>query len=197
MELWHSWVCQDGMRVRAALAEKGVPYRSRLIPSGEAIPGFDGVGIVLRDDAIVHVGPLAILEYLEAGWPEPPLFPAGIGREILRSALGRVDSTFGPHLPRIARGTPVERVRALRATERLLKRMDRKLPESGFLLEEFSVVDLALASIIATLPPEWRPRQVGLRNLARWEHSVMSRPAVRQQMAPVGNSPFPTSVNLG
>jgi glutathione S-transferase len=196
MDLWHSWICPDGMRVRAALAEKGIPYRSHLIPAGEAIPGFDGVGVVLRDDAIVHVGPLAILEYLEERWPEPPLFPARIGREILRRAHGRVNSTFGPHLPRIARGTPEQRVRALRATERYLKRVDRKLPESGFLLEEFSVVDLALASIIATLPPEWRPRQVGLRNLARWERSVMSRPAVRQQMAPIADSPL-LSVNLG
>jgi glutathione S-transferase len=94
MDLWHSWICPDGMGVRAALAE-----------------------------------------HLEARWPEPPLFPARIGREILRRALGRVNSVFGPHLPGIARGTPEQRVRALRATERFLRRMDRTLPsESGFLL---------------------------------------------------------------
>lgn len=88
MDLWHSWFCHHGMRVRAALAEKGIPHRSRLIPPGEAVPGFDGV---------------------------------------------------------------------------------------------------ALASIIATLPPDWRPRQLGLEHLARWERAVMSRPAVRDQMAPVGH----------
>src|SRR5512147_1676841 len=115
LQLWHSWPCPYCKRVRAALAEKGVPYRSRLIEPGEKpteLLGVDGRGMVpvLVDGDRVIVESWAILEHLEERWPEPRLFPDPPGREAVKAAHDRVNLLLAPQLPRIVRGTPEERV---------------------------------------------------------------------------------------
>jgi glutathione S-transferase len=189
MELWHAWTCPYCMRVRAALAEKGIPYRSREIDLAAKPPDLFGLNPkgavpVLVDGGAVVVGSLAILEHLCERWPEPPLFPRRAGRDAVVKAYERVDGLFAPHLPRIARGTPDERVQALGATRRAMSELDAELPDEGFLLGELSIADLALASFIAKLPLDWRPTQLGFERLARWERAVMRRPTVREQMGP-------------
>ena len=189
MELWHAWACPYCMRVRAALAEKGIPYRSREIDLAAKPPDLFGLNPkgsvpVLVDGGEVVVGSLAILEHLCERWPEPPLFPRRAGRDAVVKAYERVDGLFAPHLPRIARGAPEERVQALEAARRAMSELDDEIPEEGFLLGELSIADLALASFIAKLPPDWRSAQLGLERLARWERAVMRRPAVREQMGP-------------
>jgi glutathione S-transferase len=183
MELWHTWMCPYCMQVRTALAEKGIPYRSHQVDPGEKFLEFGGVPVALVDGDRVVVNSLLILEYLDDKWPEPPLFPARVAREVVKAAYGRLDEMFAPHLPRIARGTPEERVLALGAARRSMEELDDELAESGYLLGEFSAADLALASLMATLPPDWRPVQLGFERLGRWERTVMSRPAVRDQMS--------------
>jgi glutathione S-transferase len=177
------------MRVRAALAEKGIPYHSREIDLAAKPPDLfrldpKGAVPVLVDGSDVVIGSLAILEHLCKRWPEPPLFSPRAGRDAAVKAYARVDGLFAPHLPRIARGTPDERVQALGATRRAMEELDAEVPEQGFLLGDLSVADLALASFIARLPPDWRPTQLGFERLARWERAVMRRPTVREQMGP-------------
>ena len=189
MELWHAWACPYCMRVRAALAEKGIPYRSREIDLASKPPellGLNSKGAVplLVDGADVIVGSLAILEHLCRRWPYPPLFPARPGRDSVVKAYERVDALFAPHLPKIARGTPEERVQALAATREAMEVLDAEVSDQGFLFGEISVADLALASFLAKLPPDWRPTPLGLERLARWERAVMRRPTVREQMGP-------------
>jgi len=189
MELWHAWACPYCMRVRGALAEKGIPYRSRELDPGSKPPNLLGLNPkgavpVLVDGDDVVVGSLAILEHLCRRWPYPQLFPARPGREAVVKAYERVDALFAPHLPKIARGTPEERVQALAATRQAIAELDAEVPDEGFLLGELSVVDLALASFMAKLPPDWRPTPLGLARLARWERAVMRRPTVRDQMGP-------------
>ena len=189
MELWHAWACPYCMRVRGALAEKGVPYRSReidLVSKPPNLLGLNPEGAVpmLVDGDDVVVGSLAILEHLCARWTYPPLFPARHGREAVLKAYARVDALFAPHLPQIARGTPEERVQALAATRQAMAELDAEVPDAGFLLGELSVADLALASFMARLPADWRPTPLGLARLARWERAVMRRPTVRDQMGP-------------
>ena len=189
MELWHAWACPYCMRVRAALAEKGVPYRSREIDLAAKPPDLLGLNPkgdvpVLVDGRDVVTGSLAILEHLCKRWPEPPLFLPPAGRDAVVKAYARVDELFAPHLPRIARGTPDERVQALGATRRAMAELDAEVSDLGFLLGELSVADLALASFVAKLPPDWRPTQLGFERLARWERAVMRRPTVREQMGP-------------
>ena len=189
MELWHAWACPHCMRVRVALAEKGIPYRSREIDLSAKPPDLFGLNPkgavpVLVDGPDVLVGSLRILEHLCERWPEPPLFPARLGHEAVTTTYDRIDGLFGPHLPRIARGTPEERVQALSAVRLAMGELDAEIPETGFLLGELSAADLALASVMAKLPRDWRPTQLGFERLARWERAVMQRPAVREQTGP-------------
>lgn len=189
VELWHAWACPYCMRVRAALAEKGVPYRGREVdlahkPDGLFLVNAKGGVPVLVDGHETVVESLAILEHLDARWPEPPLFPARVGREVVKSAYEKVNAMFAPHLPKIARGTPEERVLALGAVRRSMGVLDGEVAGTGYLLGEFSVADLALASFLARLPADWRPVPLGFERLAAWERTVMTRPAVRDQAAP-------------
>jgi len=189
IELWHAWACPYCIRVRAALVEKGVPFRGREVdlahkPDGLFLVNAKGGVPVLVDGHETVVESLAILEHLDARWPEPPLFPASVGRDVVKSAYEEVNAMFAPHLPKIARGTAEERVVGLGATRRAMGELDAEVAESGFLLGEFSAADLALASFMVRLPPDWRPAPLGFERLARWERSVMSRPAVRDQLAP-------------
>jgi glutathione S-transferase len=189
MELWHAWSCPYSMRVRAALAEKGIPYRSREIEAPNRLSDFLRVNPgtnapVLVDGEQTVAGPLAILEHLDRRWPEPPVFPARPGRSAVEAACERVNALFEPHLAGILRGSPDERVRALGATRLAMEVLDREVPEGGYLLGEFSAADLALASFVARLPRDWRPAPLGFERLARWERMAMSRPAIREQMGP-------------
>lgn len=189
MELWHAWGCPHCMRVRIALAEKGIPYRSRELESSGRPPDLRhqnpaGAVPMLVDGNDVVVGALPILDYLCTRWPEPPLFPCGVGREAVTRAYERLEALFSPHLPKIARGTPEERVAALGAVRRAMEDLDAGMADGEFLLPQFSVADLALASIMAKLPRDWRPTQLGFERLARWERAVMQRPTVREQTGP-------------
>lgn len=189
MEIWHARPCPYSMRVRVALAEKGVPYQAREVDLVRKPPELLQVnpkgGVpVLVDRGVTLVESLAILEYLDARWPEPPLFPSGPGREKVKQTYERVNALFAPHMPMIARGTPEERAAALSAVSTAMAGLDAEVHENGYLLGEFSAADLALASFVAKLPPDWRPSLLGLDRLARWERSVMDRPSVRDQLAP-------------
>jgi glutathione S-transferase len=189
MELWHAWACPYCMRVRAALAEKGIPYVSREIDLAKKPPELLALNPQGGVPVLVDGGPplpesLAILEYVDGRWPEPRLFPDAVGREAVRAAYERVNALFAPHLLKILRGSPDERADALGAVRRAMEQLDAEIPGSGFLLGEFSAADLALASFVAKLPTDWRPAPLGFERLARWERTVMDRPAVRDQMSP-------------
>jgi len=189
MELWHAWACPQCMRVRAALAEKGIPYRSRELQRGAQPPDLLGRNPrgslpMLVDGTTVLAEPLEILEYLGTRWPEPPLMPVRVGRDAVLAAYHRVNALFSPCLPAIDRGTPEERVQALGEVRRSMEQLDAEVIVGGFLLPEFSIADLALASFLARLPRDWRPAQLGFARLAGWERTVMLRPSVREQMGP-------------
>jgi len=139
---------------------------------------------MLVDGTTVLAEPLAIIDHLSTRWPEPPLMPPRLGREAVLAAYERVNALFATFLPRIDRGTPEERVRALGAVRQSMQELDAEVVVGGFLLAEFSIADLALASYMARLPRDWRPAQLGFARLAGWERAVMMRPSVREQMGP-------------
>ncbi len=189
MELWHVWNCPECMRVRTALAEKGLPYRGRELEPGERAPNHldknrTGAVPALLDGEEFLVGSLAIVSYLCARWPEPPLLEVEVGRTRVLAMSERVDRLFESQLPRIDRGNPDERVAALGEARKAMAEIDGAIDGSTYLLPVFSYADLALASWMARLPRDWRPAQLGLERLARWERNVMSRPSVREQMGP-------------
>jgi glutathione S-transferase len=188
VDLWSAWSCPYCMRVRAALAEKGVPYRTREIDLGSKPPELlalnpkGGVPVLVDGERTIPDS-FTILEYLDEQHPEPRLFPDGPGREAVKEAYDRVNGLLGPHLFKLARGTPEEKSRAAGAVGAALAGLDPRVHASGHLLSQFSAADLALASFVGKLPPELRPSALGLPGLARWERLVMDRPAVRDQMA--------------
>jgi glutathione S-transferase len=189
MELWHIWASPASMRVRAALAEKGLPYLGRELHEGDPAGNLrhrnpDGILPMLVEGNEVVVGAVPILTWLSDRWPEPPLLPPAVGREQVLATCSWVDRLFEGIVPRVARGAPEERLRALGEARRAMGDVDGCLGNDGFLLPEFSFADLALASHLACLPRDWRPASLGHERLARWERLVMTRPSVREQMGP-------------
>ncbi len=177
------------MRIRAALAEKGIPYRSRELQPGERAPNVGGHNpqgilpmLVHGDDVVAGVVPL--VTWLSARWPEPPLLPPAVGKERVLATCEWVDGLFAPLLPRIERGSPEERVQALGQARHAMGDVDGALARAHFLLDEFSFADLALASHLARLPRDWHAAALGYQRLASWERLVLTRPSVREQMGP-------------
>ena len=188
MELWHAWVCPYCMRVRAALAEKGIPWEGREVDLAKKPPELfqlnpKGGVPVLVDGGRVIPESLDILEYLEKVRPEPRLFPERPGREAVRRAYDAVNARLGAHVVKLARGTPEEKQAATAALREALAALDGEVAAGGFLLESFSAADLALASFVGKLPAALRPSALGLPNLSRWERQVMERPSVKGQAA--------------
>lgn len=188
MELWHAWTCPYGMRVRAALEEKGIAWQGRVVDLARKPPELlqlnpKGGVPVLVDGGTVIPESLDILEYLDARYPEPRLFPDPPGRDAVRRAYERVNGLLGPWISKLLRGTPEEKVAATAAVRSALAALDGEVAAGGFLFEAFSAADLALASLVAKLPLELRPSALGLPALTRWEHAVMDRPSVRSQVA--------------
>lgn len=191
MELWHAWACPYCMRVRIALAEKGIPYREREIELANKPPEFlalnpaNGVPVLVVEGAAIPES-IVILQYLEERFPERPLLPAEpLGRARARLLHDRVTALLGPHSFKLARGDEEERRIAREGARAALVTLEREVPSDGHLAgEALTIADLALAPFVARLPPELRPSALGLARLARWEAAVMSRPAVRTHTAP-------------
>lgn len=189
LELWHAWTCPYCMRVRIALAEKGVAYTEREIDLANKPPELfvlnpaGGVPVLVIDGTVV-ADSSRILEHLERRFPEPPLFPRDpVALQRARSLADRATALLAPHLPKLARGTPEDRARAVVAVREALQALEAETPEDGSLVGGFSVADIALATMVMKLPEISRPSALGLSRLARWEAAVRSRPSVAVQTA--------------
>ena len=190
MELWHAWVCPYCMRVRIALAEKGLSYTEREVDLARKPPELldvnpaNGVPVVV-DEGVAIPESLVILEYLEDRYPEPPLLPPdAAGRARARLLYERITAALGGHVVKLARGSDAEKAAAAEAVKAALAALEREAPADGFLAGPFSIADVALAPFVAKLPPDLRPAALGLERLGRWERAVMTRPSVATHTAP-------------
>src|SRR5512138_501877 len=191
MELWHAWACPYCMRVRIALAEKGLAYTEREIDLAAKPPELarlnpaNGVPVLVADGAAIPES-IVILQYLEDRFPQRPLLPAdALGRARARLLYDRVTALLGPHSLKLARGTADEKRAALDAMRSALATLEAEASPDGLLAgPDLTIADLALAPFVARMPPETRPSALGLPRLARWEAAVMSRPSVRTHTAP-------------
>lgn len=84
MKLYSHWRSTTSYRVRAALNLKGIPYDTVFVDlAAEEQSAADyltlnpsaGVPTLELDDGTVLVQSMAILDYVDAKWPEPRLFP--------------------------------------------------------------------------------------------------------------------------
>ena len=191
MVLWHTWGCPYCVRVRIALAEKGIPYDERDIDLAHKPPELarmnpaNAVPVLVVDGAAIPES-LVILQYLEDRWPERPLLPRDpLGRARARLLSDRVTALLGRHSLKLARGTPDEKRAAAEGVRAALATLERETPAEGLLVgPDLSVADIALAPFVARLPVELRPSALGLPRLARWEAAVLARPSGAAQTAP-------------
>ncbi len=85
MKLFGYWRSTTSYRVRAALNLKGVSYETvpvDLVAGAQSDPAYTalnpgaGVPTLVLDDGTVLTQSMAILDYIDATWPEPRLIPA-------------------------------------------------------------------------------------------------------------------------
>jgi len=184
MELWHAWSCPFCIRVRIALAEKGLPYTEREIdlaakPKELFAVNPAGSVPVLVDGGAAIPESIVILQYLDERFPARPLLPADpLGRARARLLYDRITQLLAPHLFKLAKGKAEERPAAEVALRAGLHDLEKEAPERGFLLGELSIADIALASHLPRIPAALRPAALGLSRLARWEAAMRDRPSV-------------------
>jgi glutathione S-transferase len=191
MELWHAWTCPYCVKVRIALAEKGLRYDERPIDLAHKPPDLarlnpaNAVPVLIVDGAAIPES-MVILQYLEDRFPERPLLPADpLGRARARLLHDRVTALLGQHSFKLAKGTDDEKRAAGEGAKAALAVLEREVPADGLLAgPDLTVADLALAPFMARIPAELRPSALGLSRLARWEAAVMTRPSVRFHTGP-------------
>ena len=84
LRLYRADFSTNAERVALALAHKGVEVESVVIDYADRseVEGVSGQGLVpvLDDDGTIVVDSMEIVRYLDAKFPEPPLYPAGEAR---------------------------------------------------------------------------------------------------------------------
>lgn len=212
LKLYDFTAAPSPLRTRIFLREKGIDYESIQVDlaSGEQLsesyrqinPSCTVPALVLEDGTVLNQN-AAIAHYLEAAYPEPPLFgqsPADVGKvvnaatlaemgglmavaEVLRNASVRMKDRALPgpenyaQIPELA-----ERGRA--RLERYLESLDSALKGREFVaINAFSYADITafvvvdFAKWVKVTPKE---EQV---DLGRWFDRVASRPSVQAAKA--------------
>lgn len=182
-------------KVLVAVQEKGIEVE--LVPTNPSrpdeafmacspfkkIPAMDDDGYKLADST-------AIVAYLDAKYPDPPLIPAEAqarGRAVWFEEVA--DTVLVPAAvpmivnrflrPRIF-GTEGDEAAALAAEEAVKTPLGylEEVVTDGWLDGEFSVGDLSVASVIRTLGyAQWQLDEAAWPRLAAWYERVKARPA--------------------
>lgn len=151
----------DSLRVRIALAEKGVTARILDIDPGEfpaelaELSPERSLPVLIDRELVLH-RPAVIMEYVDERFPHPALLPvAPTARAEARQLMQRIESQWYARAATIAdpRGEPAERERARRE---LLDELLALAPLFGgqpwFRSAEFTLVDCCLAALLWRLP---------------------------------------------
>ena len=118
MKLYDAARCPYCARVRLALAEKAADYETVEIDLGNRPPWIYELNpngkVPVLDDGFVLPESVAIMEYLDERYPEPPLLPAGHeARARARLAVLRFGDLLGDDYYAYRRGDPNEVERKL------------------------------------------------------------------------------------
>lgn len=185
-----------GRRVQIALEEKNIPCervfvdlaaRKHREPEYVALNPYSRVPTLVDDDLVLYES-TAILNYLEAKFPEPPLTPADAkGRALVDMHMKLCDLQFTRQAGTIIfpkRFLPKERwdekLFAQMRTEidRHLAILDRQLGDHEYLVgNKYSLVEvcytpfMAFLELIEVTPP---PR------IAAWSKRILSRPSAQR-----------------
>jgi glutathione S-transferase len=183
-------------KVAVAATEKGLDFEWE--PSNPQAPTEEFARIspfrkipALADGDFCIADSTAIVTYLDAKYPDPPLLPAAAEARARAVWFEEVVDTV-----LIPAGAPIVLNRFLRPTifgiegddaaaaaaeeaiERPLDYLEGELRSDGWLEDAFSIGDISLASVIKTLGyTGWAPDRTRHPNLAGWFTRVTARPA--------------------
>lgn len=191
----YSWTTPNGRKVSIMLEETGLPYRVIPVNIGEREqfePDFLAISpnnkipaIVDSDTGISMMESGAILMYLadKAGqfMPEQPEARWQV-IEWLMMQMGSVGPMLGQahHFNHFNPDkSEYARERYVSEAKRIYGVLDRRLQDRGFLVDDYSVADIATWPWIARW--EWQGVDwADYPNLLRWYRTIAARPAVRR-----------------
>ena len=199
LELWSGTVSPFSLKVRIALAEKGLPYRLRDIPWtraqrwGPKPDAFLAVSPRGEVPVLVHgelavVDSTVILEYLEDAFPEVPLSPRDPqARAVCRMWEDMADHYCAVHLTTLIRevflagggeGDETAVADARAAYRGFHVHLDRTLSERPFLCDDYGLADIALFVALGFAAPLGAEIAAEHTHLSAWFASVKERKAV-------------------
>lgn len=183
-------------KVVVALLEKGVAHELVVVSPGSSRPEFVeaspfGKIPALRDGDFTLADSSAILHYIEAKYPSPPLIPTDpqargkaiwweeFGDTVLGAAALKVlfNRLVGPKIRKL----PFDESIALQGEAELpaiLDHLEAEVPDQGWLAGDFSIGDIAVASALRSLTYVGHgPDAAAGPRTAAWYARVTSRTA--------------------
>ena len=184
-------------KVKLVLAEKDLSYETvfvdlmnnaqrsadflRLNPYGK-------VPVLIDEDEVIYDSTI-INEYLDDEYPHPPLMPTGSdGRARARLFEDFADNSFIPQanvlateLSKAADQIDQERIQRYRSDlVRVLEFLDRHLEGKEYLVQEFSLADVAFVPRLLVLAPLGVTVPESLTNVMAWIERLGQRPSVQK-----------------
>jgi glutathione S-transferase len=189
-------------KVRIALREKGIAFTEETVPfSFQAgynpkhpivaehnpkgqVPVLGFGGTFLYDST-------AILEFLEEQFPERPLYPRSpIEKARCRQIELESDEVFFPNVSALIRArvygeamSDQARDAVLSKIDALYERLDARLSGRSYLLDTFTVGDIAYVMAIRFAGNLGAPFGPRFENVARWFKQCRERPSVQVEFA--------------
>lgn len=184
-------------KVRLVLAEKELSYETvfvDLMKNAQRSPDFlrlnpyGKVPILIDEDEVIYDSTI-INEYLDEEYPHPPLMPTESDeRARARMFDDFADNSFTPQsnvlaaeLSKPADQIDQERVQRYRADlVRVLEFLERHLEDKEFLVQGFSLADIAFVPRLLALPYLGVEIPDALKNVQAWINRLKKRPTVQK-----------------
>lgn len=186
------------------LGEKGIDFDLKGVGIGDPDPGFQAASPLgkmpaIDDDGFLLADSSAIIHYLEAKHPEPPLIPADaqargrviwwdeFGDTVFAACSGKMffNRVVAPKF--LGREGDLAAAAQAEADElpKLLAYLESAIPASGYLVgDRFTLADLAVASPLmnfrhcgACIDATTHPK------IAAWSEAILSRPSLAPWIA--------------
>lgn len=199
MRLYSGPMSLFGAKAQIAIAEKGLDFELIMVPFSmrrryqpkhpEVVRVNPRAQVpVLIDGAVEVADSTQIFEYIEAAYPDPPLWPNGpAGVTRARQLEWTSDEVFFPwvaHLMNVADPVHPTRVEALYEIHAHRARLDQTLASGPYLAGSFSYADIAF--VVADLFAEVLGADACAPDLfGHWRDRVRARPAVHAVLTPM------------
>ncbi len=200
MKLYHHPLSTFSRRVRMQLMEKGVSIDEMLVDmtkaehkgaAHRALNPYGRVPVLVEGDFVLYESS-AIMDYLEAVFPDPPLLPSNArSRALVAMHIKLCDVEFGAQTRSVIfprRFIPRERwdmasqEKAIENVAKHLSIMDAQLAGKTYLVDDqYTLADLAYTPFMQFLPLlELSPPP----NVARWIECIEARPSAQATKPP-------------